>query len=113
MEASSIAHHWARKLSVLGLDPRIISAQLVEPYRSQGTSGKNDANLVSLGLSPRARRLQPLVRALFTTASGALRVARDRLSAHRCRTRASATGGGGGKCGLTALLSLTMAWSCG
>ena len=44
MEASSSAHHWARKLAVLGLDPRIISAQLVEPYRSQGTSGKNDAN---------------------------------------------------------------------
>ena len=44
MEASSSAHHWARKLTVLGLDPRIISAQLVEPYRSQGTSGKNDAN---------------------------------------------------------------------
>ena len=44
MEASSSAHHWARKLLVLGLAPRIISAQLVEPYRSQGTSGKNDAN---------------------------------------------------------------------
>ena len=44
MEASSSAHHWARKLIALGLDPRIISAQLVEPYRTQGASGKNDAN---------------------------------------------------------------------
>lgn len=44
MEASSSAHHWARKLVALGLQPRIISAQLVEPYRSQGASGKNDAN---------------------------------------------------------------------
>ena len=44
MEASSSAHHWARKLVRLGLDARIISAQLVEPYRSQGASGKNDAN---------------------------------------------------------------------
>ena len=44
MEASSSAHHWGRKLAALGLDPRIISAQLVEPYRSQGASGKNDAN---------------------------------------------------------------------
>jgi transposase len=44
MEASSSAHHWARKLIALGLDPRIISAQLVEPYRSQGGGGKNDAN---------------------------------------------------------------------
>ena len=44
MEASSSAHHWARKLQALGLEPRIISAQLVEPYRTQGASGKNDAN---------------------------------------------------------------------
>ena len=44
MEASSSAHHWARKLVSLGLEARIISAQLVEPYRSQGASGKNDAN---------------------------------------------------------------------
>ena len=44
MEASSSAHHWGRKLIELGLDARIISAQLVSPYRSQGASGKNDAN---------------------------------------------------------------------
>jgi transposase len=44
MEASSSAHHWARKLIALGLDARIISAQLVSPYRSQGATGKNDAN---------------------------------------------------------------------
>ena len=44
MEASSSAHHWARKLVALGLDTRIISAQLVTPYRQQGASGKNDAN---------------------------------------------------------------------
>ena len=44
MEASASAHHWARKLVALGLDARIIAAQLVTPYRRQGTSGKNDAN---------------------------------------------------------------------
>ena len=44
MEASSSAHHWARKLIGFGLDARIISAQLVSPYRSQGATGKNDAN---------------------------------------------------------------------
>ena len=44
MEASSSAHHWARKLVALGLDARIISAQLVEPYRMEGMSGKNDTN---------------------------------------------------------------------
>ena len=44
MEASSSAHHWARKLVALGLDARIIAAHLVSPYRLQGKSGKNDAN---------------------------------------------------------------------
>jgi transposase len=44
METSSSAHHWARKLGALGLDARIIAAQLVSPYRKQGASGKNDAN---------------------------------------------------------------------
>jgi transposase len=44
MEASSSAHHWARKLLALGMDARIIAAHLVEPYRLQGKSGKNDAN---------------------------------------------------------------------
>ena len=44
MEASSSAHHWARKLQALRLDARIISAQLVSPYRLEGHTGKNDAN---------------------------------------------------------------------
>lgn len=44
MEACSGAHHWARKLVVLGLDARIIPGQLVSPYRIQGKTGKNDAN---------------------------------------------------------------------
>jgi transposase len=44
MEASSSARHWARKLLGLRLDPRIIAAHLVGPYRLQGKGGKNDAN---------------------------------------------------------------------
>jgi transposase len=44
MEISSGAHHWARRLRELGLAPKLMSAQLVEPYRSQGATGKNDAN---------------------------------------------------------------------
>jgi transposase len=44
METSSSAHHWARKLKALGLEPRIMAAQLVSPYRKQGAGGKNDAN---------------------------------------------------------------------
>ena len=44
MQSCSGAHHWARNLSQMGLDARIIAAHLVEPYRLQGKSGKNDAN---------------------------------------------------------------------
>jgi transposase len=44
MEVSSSAHHWARKLIVLGLDARIVSAHLAAPYRAEGVFGKNDAN---------------------------------------------------------------------
>lgn len=44
MEISSGAHHWARRLLALGLVPKLMSAQLVKPYRSQGATGKNDAN---------------------------------------------------------------------
>jgi transposase len=44
MEISSSAHHWAQRLASLGLQPRLMSAQLVKPYRSEGATGKNDAN---------------------------------------------------------------------
>ena len=35
MEASSSAHHWARKLVALGLDAGIIAAHLVALYRGR------------------------------------------------------------------------------
>ncbi|ABM40059.1 transposase IS116/IS110/IS902 family protein (plasmid) [Polaromonas naphthalenivorans CJ2] len=44
MEACSGAHHWCRQLRERGLDTRIIAAQFVAPYWTQGKSGKNDAN---------------------------------------------------------------------
>lgn len=40
MEASAGVLNWARKLSTLGLKPRIMAAQLVAPYRMQGAGGK-------------------------------------------------------------------------
>ena len=44
MESCSGAHHWARRLSLLGLQPRVIAAHLVSPYRMEGRRAKNDAN---------------------------------------------------------------------
>jgi transposase len=44
MESGSGAHYWARELLALGHDARIMDPRLVAPYRSQGRTGKNDAN---------------------------------------------------------------------
>lgn len=44
MESCGGAHHWARKLATLGLQPRLIAGHFVGPYRMQGKRGKNDAN---------------------------------------------------------------------
>jgi transposase len=44
MESCGGAHHWARKLTTMGLQPRLIAGHFVGPYRMQGKRGKNDAN---------------------------------------------------------------------
>jgi transposase len=45
MQASSSAHHWARKLIALGVwIPASSRRHLVAPYRLQGKGEKNDAN---------------------------------------------------------------------
>ncbi len=43
METCSGAHHWARKLIAVGLQPRLIAGHFVGAYRLGGRSGKNDA----------------------------------------------------------------------
>lgn len=43
MEACSGAHHWARRCLDLGLQPRLIAAQFVTPFRKSRRS-KNDRN---------------------------------------------------------------------
>jgi len=43
MEACSGAHHWARRCMEHGLQPRIMAAQFVTPFRKSARS-KNDRN---------------------------------------------------------------------
>lgn len=43
MEACSMAHHWARRLRELGLEPRLIAPHLVTPFR-KSQAAKNDKN---------------------------------------------------------------------
>lgn len=41
MESCGGAHHWARRLATIGLQPRLIAGHFVGPYRMQGKRGKN------------------------------------------------------------------------
>jgi transposase len=43
MEACSAAHYWAREMASLGLEPRIMAAEFVHPFR-KSRAGKNDRN---------------------------------------------------------------------
>src|ERR1700730_9701177 len=46
MEAWSGPQHWARELSKLGHDPRIMAAEFVAPYRQGGKNDANDAEAI-------------------------------------------------------------------
>src|SRR3954451_1305270 len=46
MEACSSAHHWARKLTALGHDVRLIPPQYVKPYVKRGKNDRNDAEAI-------------------------------------------------------------------
>lgn len=52
MEACGASHYWAREVSALGLTPRIIAAELVQPYRKSRAikNDRNDAEAVALAL---------------------------------------------------------------
>jgi transposase len=46
MEACGSAHHWARKLTTLGHDVRLIPPQYVKPYVKRGKNDRNDAEAI-------------------------------------------------------------------
>jgi len=46
MEACGGSHHWARKLTALGHQVRLIPAQYVKPYLKRGKNDRNDAEAI-------------------------------------------------------------------
>jgi transposase len=46
MEACGSSHHWARKLTALGHDVRLIPPQYVKPYVKRGKNDRNDAEAI-------------------------------------------------------------------
>jgi transposase len=52
MEACSSAHHWARRMVELGLEPRIMAAEFVEPHRKSRAmkNDRNDAEAIALAV---------------------------------------------------------------
>jgi transposase len=46
MEACGGAHHWARELTALGHDVRLIPPQYVKPYVKRGKNDRNDAEAI-------------------------------------------------------------------
>ena len=77
MEACSSAHHWARKMQAMGLLPKLMAAEFVQPFRKSRSSKNdhNDAEAIAIAVK------QPQMRfvAIKTEAQQA------RLAWHRCR----------------------------
>lgn len=77
MEACGASHHWAREMSVMGLVPRIMAAEFVEPHRKSRAmkNDRNDAEAVALAVRDATMRFV----SIKTTEQQA------RLSRHRMR----------------------------
>jgi len=62
MEACGAAHHWARQLSLLGLVPKIMPAEFVEPHRKSRSmkNDRNDAEAIALAVRDATMRFVPV-----------------------------------------------------
>ncbi len=62
MEACSGAHHWARRCLEVGLQPRLIAAQFVTPFRKSRTlkNDRNDAEAIATAARQGNMRFVPI-----------------------------------------------------
>jgi len=58
MEACNSAHYWAREMKALGLEPRIMAAEFVQPFRkSRATKNdRNDAEAIAVAVRQASMR---------------------------------------------------------
>jgi transposase len=60
MEACATAHHWARELSILGHEVRLIPPSYVKPYVKRGKTDAADAEAICEAVSRPSMRFVPL-----------------------------------------------------
>ena len=84
MEASNGAHYWARVLSALGHEVRLISPQFVTPYVKSNKNDRNDAEAICEAVGRPHMRFVP-VKSAEQLALQAIHRVRSRLVAARTR----------------------------
>jgi transposase len=60
MEACSGAHHWARELSALGHEVRLMPAAYVKPYVKRGKTDRADAEAICEAVTRPSMRFVPV-----------------------------------------------------
>lgn len=104
IEACGASHHWARLLSSLGHEVRLIAAQLVKPYVKRGKNDASDAEALCEAMSRPTMRFVP-VKSAEQQASLMLIGMRDRLVRNQTQL-ANAIRGYAAEFGLTAAKGL-------
>ena len=84
MEACSSSHYWARQLSALGHDVRLIPANYVKPYVKRGKSDAADAEAICEAIGRPSMRFVPVKTAEQLEIQAVHRI-RQRLVANRTR----------------------------
>ena len=84
MEASNGAHFWAKAISELGHDVRLISPQFVTPYMKSNKNDRNDAEAICEAVGRPNMRFVPIKSAEQLAVQAVHRI-RSRLVADRVR----------------------------
>ena len=60
LEAGGGSHYWARELTRLGHEVKLMAPQFVAPYRKSGKTGKNDAEAICEAVGRPNMRFVPI-----------------------------------------------------